>query len=180
MWRGNAYSLLFCIFLAIDAKARKEGIGIKLVCDFDEINCIDLEEKINALRSTTTTKAPRSYSADQFAASDDGTISCKAVRDCPKLSEEEILFKWQMEGLYGTDGKGCRVTCNHAINVCSSWCPGSKASGGVTLRFGTALTGVGPLSCGQKCRLGCPPTLPCRWKKNVCRRPFRRNGKLIC
>ena len=53
-----------------------------------------------------------SYSADEFASSEDGTISCKAVTDCPKLSEEEILVKLQLDGSGATSAEGCDIVCD--------------------------------------------------------------------
>jgi len=68
------------------------------------------------------------------------------------------------------------------LSLCSYWCPGSKNSGGDVLKFGTAVAGIGVRSCGERCEIGCPPTMPCRWRKNTCRRPFLHpgSGKYYC
>eukprot|EP00092_Neocalanus_flemingeri_P005976 GFUD01006437.1.p1 GENE.GFUD01006437.1~~GFUD01006437.1.p1 ORF type:complete len:190 (+),score=17.69 GFUD01006437.1:40-570(+) len=174
---GGKYSVfIFCIFLVIETRARAPS------CTFDrngDRNCDGLLRWEEDRRRTTTTRAPRFYSAEEFGASAEGTISCRTVQDCPALSEEQILTKLQLDGIGITEGEGCEGTCG--LQGCSAWCPGmAKGSGGVTLRFGTALTGVSTLSCGKSCRHGCPPALPCRWKKNLCRKPYWSNGKLYC
>jgi len=78
-------------------------------------------------------------------------------------------------------------------SLCSYWCPGSensdgnilkfgtavadvggkrkkcppntpcRGSGGKKPRIGTAVAGIGVRSCGEACKIGCPPTLPCRY-----------------
>ena len=66
------------------------------------------------LQSTTEKPEPNSFSADEFAASENGTIACKVEvdTDCPVLSEEELFFKLQLDRSRIKEGKGCKVFCN--------------------------------------------------------------------
>ena len=57
--------------------------------------CADLLEWEESRRRKTTA-APRTYSPADFLSVSDGSISCRAVSDCPTLSKEKLLFKMQL------------------------------------------------------------------------------------
>ena len=102
-------SVLICsIFACIEVNGRAPICRLRFVGD----GCGDFNDWEDSLRRTTT-PAPRTYFPSDFLASQDGSISCRAVADCPKLSKEQLLFKMQMAGSYAKSADECRVDCNN-------------------------------------------------------------------
>ena len=75
-------------------------------------NCADLIDWERE-QARTTVEATRTYSPSDFLASNNGSIACNAISDCPALSYEDLLFKMQLAGSSATSAEGCSVKCSH-------------------------------------------------------------------
>ena len=95
------------IFIANEAKALAPECTKGELVDSRGNICPYVHESIREI----LTMAQRSYSANDFLPSEDGSISCKADKDCPNLSKEELLFKMQMSGSSAKNADECSVEC---------------------------------------------------------------------
>ena len=102
---GGKSALIFFIFYCIMVSARAPSCKGGGRC----ADLLDWEED----RRRTTTAAPRTYSPAEFLSVSDGSISCRAVSDCPTLSKEELLFKMQLAGSYASSADECSIDCEN-------------------------------------------------------------------